>query len=116
MVLQALLAFPDQFAETTGAWHIDNIAALMALIRGRSDNEDLDKMAQMIHLCLFQLRATIWWEWVQSNSNWTDSISGRGFQDPFALKRQFRVHSAAVCPILWILPLSRLLQVISFLA
>ena len=86
MVLQALLAFPDQFAETTGTWHIDNIAALMALIRGRPDNEDLDKMAQIIHLCLFQLRATLWWEWVLSNSNWTDSMSLQTSLAPTHLK------------------------------
>ena len=46
MVLQALLTFPDEFRQCSGVWYIDNIASLMSLLKGRSDNEDLDHMAQ----------------------------------------------------------------------
>ena len=40
-----------------GMWFVDNIAALMSLIRGRSNNEELDSMAGAIHGLLFALRS-----------------------------------------------------------
>jgi hypothetical protein len=75
MVFQAIVTFPDAFRYATGVWYIDNIAALMSLVRGRSDNPDLERMAQMIHLALFHLHCGLWFEWVQSKSNWSDGIS-----------------------------------------
>ena len=40
-VLYALFSCPSRFRGRRGLWFIDNTAALMALIRGRSDNADL---------------------------------------------------------------------------
>lgn len=58
-VLFALVARPSEFRGRRGIWFIDNIAALMALIRGRSDSPDLEKMANLIHLACFALRTWI---------------------------------------------------------
>ena len=55
MVVHALTARPDQFRARRGVWFIDNIASLMCLIRGRSDNPDLAKMATYIQCLLFAL-------------------------------------------------------------
>eukprot|EP00435_Cladocopium_sp_Y103_P026427 s2960_g6.t1 len=41
-VLYALFARPTKFRDCRGLWFIDNTAALMAPIRGRSDNPDLE--------------------------------------------------------------------------
>ena len=41
MVLQAFVTCPDEFRRCTGAWYIDNIASLLSLLKGRSDNEEL---------------------------------------------------------------------------
>lgn len=78
MLLQALLTFLESFRHCTGVWFIDSIASLMALIKGRSDNADLDRMAFMIHLLLYHLDCFLWFEWVQSQSNWSDGISRVG--------------------------------------
>ena len=43
MVLYALVARPDKFRGRRGVWYIDNVAALMCLIRGRSDSPDLER-------------------------------------------------------------------------
>ena len=58
-----------------GIWFVDNIAALMSLIRGRGNNEELDSMAGAIHGLLFALRSACYFEWVQSKDNWSDGIS-----------------------------------------
>ena len=115
MVLQAILTFPDEFRQCSGVWYIDNIASLMSLLKGRSDNEDLDHMAQMIHLLLFHLRCSLWFEWVQSKSNWSDGISRTGFRDPFIHRFKFRCHLTTVVEPLWLLPLFALSRVFSFL-
>ena len=83
MVFQAVVTFPDEFRHASGVWYIDNFASLMALIKGRSDNLDLDHLAQMIHLLLYHLHCSLWFEWVQSKSNWSDGISRDGFKDRF---------------------------------
>ena len=45
MVYLALMFFAEHFRGRRGIWFIDNIAALMALVRGRSRHEDLDNLA-----------------------------------------------------------------------
>ena len=68
-----------------GIWFVDNIAALMSLIRGRSNNDELDSMAGAIHGLLFALRRACYFEWVQSKDNWSDGVSRQGEHDPLHL-------------------------------
>ena len=74
MVLYALVGRPDLFRHRHGLWFLDNVAAVMTLVRGRSSNADL---------ALFALRAQGYWEYVQSKSNWADDISRLGVDDPW---------------------------------
>ena len=75
MVLYALVERPDLFRNRHGLWFLDNVAAVMTLVRGRSSHADLAKLGHLIHLALFALRAQGYWEHVQSKSNWADDIS-----------------------------------------
>ena len=77
-VLYALFSRPSMFRGRRGLWFIDNTAALMALIRGRSDNADLEHMSRLIHITLFGLKAWFFWEWIPSKANWSDEISRDG--------------------------------------
>ena len=83
MVLYALVERPDLFRNRRGLWFLDNVAAVMTLVRGRSSNADLAKLGHLIHLALFALRAQGYWEYVQSKSNWADDISRLGAEDPW---------------------------------
>ena len=116
MVLQGLLAFPAEFRGASGVWYVDNIAALMALVRGRSDSPELDHMAQTIFILLFHLRCYLWFEWVPSASNWADGISRHGFRDTWWQSHRFCVHSSAVPIFLWQFPLAIRSAIFSFLA
>ena len=75
MIFHGLLCFPALFLQTSGVWYVDNVVALMALVKGRSESQELDVIAQSMHQLLFHLRCNLWFEWVQSHSNWADAIS-----------------------------------------
>lgn len=47
----------------------------MSLVRGRSNNAELDYLAGAIHGLLYALRSGCYVEWVQSKNNWSDGIS-----------------------------------------
>ena len=71
MVLLALTSSASTFRAHRGVWFIDNVAASMALIRGRSDSPDLERLAglaHLIHVALFALRTWMYWEWIPSKS------------------------------------------------
>eukprot|EP00435_Cladocopium_sp_Y103_P060929 s497_g22.t1 len=104
MVLYALVERPDLFRGRRGLWFLDNVAAVMTLVRGRSSNSDLSKLGHLIHLALFALRAQGYWEYVQSKSNWADDISRLGFEDPWWRNHGFTFCSSFLPTILFHLP------------
>ena len=115
MILQAILTFPDSFRGCTGFWFCDNIAALMSLVRGRSDNDSLDFMASMVHMLLFHLNCYLWFEWVPSKSNWSDGISRDGFHDSFWREHLFTVHLSTVPTFLWQFDITILTLIFAYL-
>ena len=116
MVFQSLLTFPSAFRGTTGVYFIDKIAALMALVKGRSDSPELDAIAQSIHMLLFCLHCSLWFEWIPSKSNWSDAISRQGLNDPWFAAHHFRVHISAVPVFLWRFSLSVRTCIFQFLS
>ena len=115
MILQALVCRPQYFRERRGVWFIDNVAVLMTLIRGRSDSPDLAIMSGIIHAFLFAYRTWIFWEWVPSKSNWTDSISRLGWNDPWFRNNLFSAQTAPFPFFLWNLPLMATIRVAEYL-
>eukprot|EP00438_Fugacium_kawagutii_P026991 Skav212047 [mRNA] locus=scaffold2377:23795:26543:+ [translate_table: standard] len=115
-VVQGLLSYPSLFRHARVVWYVDNIAALMALVRGRSDNPELDHMSQIAHLLLYQLQSYAYWEWVPSSSNWADGISREGASDPWLLRHGFRIHSSSVYTALWRFPFRVLSRVFAYLS
>eukprot|EP00435_Cladocopium_sp_Y103_P037804 s1601_g10.t1 len=104
MVLYALVERPDLFRGRRGLWFLDNVAAVMTLVRGRSTNSDLSKLGHLIHLALFVLWAQGYWEYVQSKSNWADDISRLGFDDPWWRNHGFTFCASFLPTILFHLP------------
>ena len=97
-----------------GLWFVDNIAALMALVKGRSDNPELDTMAGCIHALLYSLRSGCYFEWVQSADNWSDGISRPGIHDEWYQAHGFRVHRVPVPLLLLRLPYTLISRVFQF--
>ena len=114
-VLYALIARPAEFRGRRGVWFIDNLAALMALIRGRSDSPDLERLSHLIHLACFALRIWIYWEYIPSKSNWADSISRLGAQDPWHQSNGFTLYRAFFPIVIWHLPFPAVVTVFEML-
>ena len=95
-------------------WFVDNIAALMSLIRGRNNNDELDSMAGAIHGLLFALRSACYFEWVQSKDNWSDGISRQGEHDPWFQRHGFSLFHAYPLLMLLQLPYHLIAQVFQF--
>ncbi len=97
----------------TGIWLIDNTAALIALISGRSNSDDLDTLAAHIQSALFSLECVMYFEWVQSDSNWADGISRRGFEE-WHRRHHFHPEWAFAPPILLYLLTRAVIRLFSF--
>ena len=115
MVLVALLEQPARFRGRRGVWFIDNVASLMAVVRGRSDNPELDHIASMIQAVLFSLETWMYFEWIQSKSNWADGISRYGAADTWHRRHGFTCELALVHTEMWRLPLRGVMRVAAFL-
>ena len=74
-VIYALVHCSASFRYRRGVWSLDNAAALMVLIRRRSDAPDLEQKAQVIHCLMPCFRCWFFFEWVETKSNWADAIS-----------------------------------------
>ena len=114
-IIYALVHCSSQFRGRRGIWYLDNTAALMVLIRGRSDSADLERMAQIIHCLMFGLRCWFFFEWIESKSNWADAISRLGFQGPWYQGQGFSAAKAFFPSELWRLRLADLIRVAEFL-
>ena len=115
MVLYALAARAPSFLDRRGFWYIDNIAALMSLIRGRSSSPDLERLAQLIHVAMFALRASFFFEYIPSKTNWADAVSRVGFADPWLQQHGFSCHVACFPFQLVDVPFAAVLRVFEFL-
>ena len=62
-------------------WFIDNSAALASLVKGGSSSSDMDRGAAAVHLALAGSQTRIWFEYIESKSNWSESASRSLFSD-----------------------------------
>jgi len=114
-VLVAITEAAGMIRGTSSLWFIDNVAALMALVKGSSGSRSLDQMAKVIHLACFALRSVPYFEYVESKANWADEISRVGTQGNWALHHDFSVSECGVAVELLTLPSIVIVKVFEFL-
>ena len=74
-IVLALIHYPEVFAGRDVVWFEDNSNALGAMVKGGSNSPMLDRSSMVTTLLSANLRCRIWWEYIQSESNWSDSCS-----------------------------------------
>jgi len=70
-------------------WFVDNTAALCGTVKGGSKNATLAKLIAMTWILCFRLNIRIWFEFVDSEANWSDGISRDFDEDIFAKTHEF---------------------------
>ena len=103
-VLTAITQVAGLIRGTSSIWFVDNIAALMALVKGSSGSHSLDQMAKIVHLACFAVRTTPYFEYVESKANWSDEISRKGTRGKWASRNSFAVGKCDVLVELLSLP------------
>ena len=75
MIPVALNAAGAQLSDRDIVHFVDNTVGLYAMVKGVSNQTQVQRAAQVAHLICFSQRANPWFEFVESKSNWSDSIS-----------------------------------------
>ena len=115
MVYIAVISEGATLRGKRGIWYIDNVAALMALVRGTSDNPDLNRIAGAIHSALFALKAWVYFVWVESEANWSDGVSRLGRSCDWAKKHNFALGGIRFPHLLLSLPALPVMLVAQYL-
>ena len=114
-VLVALTEVAGLARGTSSIWFIDNIAALIALVKGSSGSHSLDQMAQLVHLACFAIRSVPYFEYVESKANWSDEISREGAQGTWVPRNAFSVEECGVVVELLTLPSLAVVKICEYL-
>jgi hypothetical protein len=114
-VLVALIEVAGLVRGANTIWFIDNIAALMALVRGSSNSRSLDQMAKLVHLACFAIRSVPYFEYVESAANWADEISRKGTQGSWAPDNCFSVTKCGIAAELLTLPSLAVIKIFEYL-
>ena len=75
-------------------WFVDNTSALFAAIKGCAGEASMDKMICIAHLIATAFNFRIYFEYIESDANWSDGASRNGGNDPFLFQEGFKVGQA----------------------
>ncbi len=93
MVPLVMLQWPEAFRGHGVVWYVDNTAAMAAFVKGASANQFLERIVGLCRMLAHHLDARIWFEWVDSDSNWSDGV-GRLFEnDELAQRLGFHLQA-----------------------
>ena len=109
-VVLGLTYDPDMVRGRDVIWFEDNSVVLAGLCRGMNHGEDLDAGTAVIHLLTAQMKMRMWYEYVESDSNWSDGASRKGEQDPWIQKHHFTVVRATIPTWPWMAPSDQRLE------
>ena len=83
--IAAMHTTPHLFQGREILWFVDNEGAVSSLIRGAARVEDIDQVAALTTVKQATLKASIWFEWIDSDSNPSDGLSRDGVVDPWTV-------------------------------
>ena len=97
-----IIQFREAIKGRSLLWFEDNSAVLSGLVKGASGHAMLDAGTATIHLLLASLGARAWFEYIESDSNWSDGASRLLVDDPWARANQFHVQMGHVPTWPWL--------------
>jgi hypothetical protein len=115
VMLVALTELAGLVRGANSIWFIDNVPALMALVKGSSGSHSLDQMAKLVHLACFAIRSVPYFEYIESKANWADEISREGAQGNWVPCNAFSVEECGVVVELLTLPSLAVIRIFEYL-
>ena len=112
-IVMAVLDRRAYFRNRDAVWLTDSTVALSATIRGSSSEPDLARAAAAIHLTLASLSSRVWFEYIESDSNWADEPSRALWASSFLRHHKFHVSAGAVPAWPWTDEAGRVERVLS---
>ena len=94
-ILLAVQELGDQWVGRDVIWFTDNSVVLAAMTKGASRSAAIDEAAVSLQLITARLGLRIWWEYIESKSNWADRLS-RERDDPWLRSLQFSVRECVL--------------------
>ena len=113
-VFVAMVELADLVGRSHRLWCIDNIAALMALVKGTSGVPSMDQLTKAVHLGAFALEAQAHYEYVESEANWSGEVSRLGIKGRWAADSKFVIQHCSVAIFLLQLPCIAIVKVLLF--
>jgi hypothetical protein len=101
MLPVALLHHLQTFRGRRVIWMVDNTTALYSAVKGGATDPAVDRAVAFVHFLAFRADIDIWWEYVDSKSNWADGISRDLGNCPWAASRGFITREYEVQPSIW---------------
>ena len=95
-VVMAIINEPEWFRGAEAIWFMNNSVALSGLVKGANQGADMDRGCAVVHLALAMLKASVWFEYIESNSNWSDGASRVGLSDKWLRENRF---TPSVCEV-----------------
>ena len=74
----------------------DNANVLSAMVKGASGNPVVDRMAITFSLASAYLRTRVWFEYVESDSNWSDGASRKLYEDEWTQQHGFKLSQFVI--------------------
>ena len=96
IVLATILYLGERLRGRQILWYVDNTVALHSLVKGTSNDPAVARTVHAVHMCAFRYGSRVWWEYVESNSNWSDGISRYGPKDVFAKRHNFVIVEMSI--------------------
>ena len=99
--IAALETSPEIFEDSEVLWFVDNEGAVSSLIRGAAKVEDIDAVAALTTVQAAKLKSSLWYEWIDSDSNPADGLSRDGLSDTWTQSQGWNLCTGK--PPLWAL-------------
>ena len=101
-LILGIMKFQHALRGRSFLWFEDNSAVLSSLVKGSSGHPMLDAGTATIHLLLASLEARTWFEYVESDANWSDGASRLLGADSWAKANGFAVETGSVPSWPWL--------------
>ena len=75
MVPLSLMEWPELYRGRHVVWYVDITSAMHSFVKGAAKDAALARLVNITWMLAFHLRCSIWFEWVDTDTNWADNLS-----------------------------------------